>query len=411
VKKLKNKLIITRWKDYIFTILYDGKRMVEVCAEKEDSGQILNNIYVGKVKNIVKNINSAFVDIGGNRVCYYSMEENKKPIFTGQKSNNKLCEGDDIIVQVLREQVKTKPPMVTCNLNFTGKYAVLAVGKHGIGVSNKIREEEEKKRLKEIVEPYVAEDYGFIVRTNAKGIAADRLTKEVSGLIKRYKDLIERGKHRVSYQLLEKSPPLFLSEIRDVYRDILEEIVTDDIEIYEEIREYLKEYQPDDEKMLRLYQDDQLSLRKLYSLEHELDQALREKVWLKSGAYLVIQPTEAFVVIDVNTGKYIGKKKTEETFLKINLEAAEEIARQLRLRNLSGIVVIDFIDMEKEENRELLMERFREMLKKDPVPVYLVGMSKLNLVELTRKKVRRPLHEQLMTSCPCCKGRGYVTDW
>ncbi len=209
---------------------------------------------------------------------------------------------------------------------------------------------------------------------------------------------MKESSSRTCYSCLYKNLPAYITGIRDSYAGKLEEIITDCPDLYDQLKEYLENSQKEDAEKLKLYTDDLLSLGKLYSLENALSKALDKRVWLKSGGYLVIEPTEAMVVIDVNTGKYEGKKKLEETVLKINLEAAAEIARQLRLRNLSGIIMVDFIDMNQEAHKEALMDALRAAVAKDPVKTVVVEMTRLNLVEITRKKLRRPLYEQVANS-------------
>ena len=389
------KLIVTKRQDKIISALYDEKDMIQVNVDDTKNISILGNIYVGKVINIVKNIDAAFVEIAEGVMCYLSLTENIHPIFCNIKNNDKINIGDEIIVQVSKEGVKTKAPVVTCNLNFTGKYVVLTHGKTMIGTSNKITQESEKSRLKKIVGEYRNSDYGFIIRTNSSGAGEEFIREEINSLISLYKEVREYGIHKSRFSLLYETPAGFICEIRDGYQTQLDEIITDDSWIYEKIRSYLSDFQKEDLEKLRMYQDQLLSLSNLYSIESRLENALREKVWLKSGGSLIIQPTEALTVIDVNTSKAIrGKKKAEETFLKINLEAAVEIAKQLRLRNLSGIIIIDFINMEDTDNRKFLMKELRILLEKDPIKTTVIDMTALNLVEVTRKKVRRPLYEQ-----------------
>lgn len=211
-----------------------------------------------------------------------------------------------------------------------------------------------------------------------------------------YHKIRKFGVHQQRFSLLYQTPPNYICDIRDSYTDNVEEFITDDEELYAHMKAYLETYQSEDLGKLRLYKDDLLSLTNLYGLNDKLSDAIRPMVWLKSGGSLVIQPTEALTVIDVNTGKAVaGKKKVQETFLKVNREAAKEIAKQIRLRNLSGIIIIDFIDMELKKDQDLLMEELEEYFKKDPVKTMLVDMTALGLVEVTRKKVRKPLHEQV----------------
>ena len=210
---------------------------------------------------------------------------------------------------------------------------------------------------------------------------------------------MEKAKFRTFGSVLHRNNPAsWLTALRDTYKEDLSEIVTDDPILHEKIQDYLEQYQKEDLDKLRFYQDPVLPLIKLYSLESALDGALKERVWLKSGGYLIIQPTEALTVIDVNTGKFDGRRQKQDTFLKINLEASKEIARQLRLRNISGIIVIDFINMEDDACRRQLMETFEFELRRDPVKTALIDMTVLELVEVTRKKVRRPLYEQIRGS-------------
>jgi len=376
---MNRKLIITRFEEKIITALFENDEVVELHCSEPDS--LLGNIYVGKVKNIVRNINAAFVEIEKGIECYYPLEPD---------SNLKV--GDELIVQVSKEAVKTKAPTVSTNLNFTGKYAVITSEDTRIGVSAKLKAAD-KERLQEIATPYVSDRYGIILRTNAKDVEESILKQEIEHLIEQYNDLMNKASTRVCYTCLKKASKQYIEDLRNMYQDGTCEIIVEDADIYEELAEYLKVEQPEDLEKLRFYQDKLLPLHKLYSLEKHISDALKEYVWLKSGAYLVIQPTEALTVIDVNTGKCISKKKDDETYLKINMEAAKEAAKQIRLRNLSGIILIDFINLTKSEYMEQLLRDFERELKKDRIETSLVDVTKLQLVEVTRKKVRKPFHE------------------
>lgn len=402
---MENKLVITKKDNVIISAFFEGKDMVQVSLNASEEEGILGNIYLGKVKNIVKNINAAFIEIEDGRMCYYSLGENHYPIMAKEnsydKNDGKLNEvklkmGDELIVQVAKEDVKTKAPVVSSNLNFTGKFIALTYGKLTIGVSTKITEEKERKRLKEIAKKYQNKEYGFIIRTNAAYIPEEKIIAEIQTLISSYEQLREYGVHKSRFSLLYKTPPNYICDLRDSYTVNVEEFITDDEVLHHNMKEFLEAYQPEDLVKLRLYQDNLLTLSNLYGVNDKLNEAVRPMVWLKSGGSLVIQPTEALTVIDVNTGKAVaGKKKVQETFLKVNREAAKEIAKQIRLRNLSGIIIIDFIDMELKKDQELLMSELEEYFKKDPVKTTLVDMTALGLVEVTRKKVRKPLHEQV----------------
>ncbi|WP_312425941.1 ribonuclease E/G [Lacrimispora sp.] len=391
-----NKLIITRWNGSVITLLQSGKEAVQVNLEPEENQSVLGNIYIGKVNHIVKNINAAFVDIGGGQMGYLNLSD-ADILFVDQRPyNGKLRQGDEIIVQVERDAVKTKAPVLTGNLNVTGRYFVLTSGKKQIGFSTKITDQAWKQEMKSYLESRKAEDFGMIVRTNAYKVPKEELESELIQLMDSFKEMLDNAKHRTCYSLLYSSAPSYLTGLRDSLKSSLEAVITDEPDIYEAIKDYLNQCQPEDLRLLTMYEDHLLPLGKLYRIEKTMKEALGKRVWLKSGGYLVIEPTEALVVIDVNTGKYSGKKELRETIKKVNLEAAEEIGHQLRLRNLSGIIIIDFIDMEAEEDRRMLMERLDGILSKDPVKTTVVEMTKLNLVEVTRKKIRKPLYEQAL---------------
>lgn len=393
---MSQKLIITKLDQHIISAIYEGNEMLQVNLDKGQKKSILGNIYVGKVKNIVKNIDAAFVEIADGKMCYLAINENPNPIFLKPKSNNRISVGDELLVQIVKEDVKSKAPVVTTNLNFTGKYCVLIHGKSTIGVSAKIEDDEERKRLKGIMMKFVGDSYGFIVRTNAMHISEERISEEIQVLANQYFAVKEYGIHKTPFALIHQTPPGFICDIRDGFADSIDEIQTDDRELYESIHNYLSQYQKEDLPKLKFYEDELISLVNLYSIRTKLEQAIHGKVWLKSGGTIIIQPTEALTVIDVNTGKAIsGKKKSQDTFFKINMEAAKEIAKQIRLRNLSGIIIIDFIDMELKEYKDRLMKELDELFRSDPIKTTLVDMTALNLVEVTRKKVRKPLHEQL----------------
>ncbi len=392
-----DRLIVTQLNDRVCTAAVSGSRITQLMMEPEDSSSLLNNIYIGKVQKVVGNINAAFVDIGGGRTGYYSLDENKEHLFVSP-STGKLKAGDEIVVQVSRDAVKTKAPVLTGKLAFTGRYCVLTAGKTGVGFSNKIGDNKYKARIRSMLNEALAEDgdrFGIIVRTNGAGATDEVLLQEYRQLKDMYLKLSKEASCRTCYSCIYRALPGYIAAIRDSYSGTLDGIVTDIPAYYEELKDYLEKYQAEDADKLTLYEDKLLPLSKLYSLDSALEHALNKHVWLKSGGYLVIEPTEAMVVIDVNTGKYSGKKKMQDTICRINMEAADEIGRQLRLRNLSGIILIDFIDMEREEDREMLMRHLGDVVSKDPVKTTVVDMTRLNLVEVTRKKVRKPLYEQV----------------
>lgn len=396
---MKRKILIEKTEEQIRTFFLENDEIVEIhCApaDEESAGRhLLGNIYVGKVKNIVPNIGAAFVEIESGVNCYYDMKDAEHAVFTHKSGKKPLCIGDELVVQISKEAVKTKAPTVTGNISFTGRYAVLTHGNIRIGVSSKIPKkvrEEYKERLRQ----FQNDRFGIIVRTNAKEAPFQDVLDEISRLRDEYERILSAAPTRVCFSCLRSAPPSYISDLKNVYMEGMEEIIVGDRELYTRIQNYFAEEIPEKEGLLRLYDDESYPLGKLYSTQTAIEKALREKVWLKNGGYLVIQPTEALTVIDVNSGKNAGKGKNEEGIMKINLEAAREAAKQIRLRNLSGIIIIDFINLESEENVSLLLKEFRMRLAEDPIQATLVDITPLNLVEVTRKKVHRPLYEQIV---------------
>lgn len=397
--------------NFIVSALYDeNKKMLEASLNSPEEEGILGNLYIGRVENVVKNLNAAFIRISPDQICYYSMDEYKNPLFTKKISQKKpLVEGEELVVQVSREALKTKEPAVTTNLNFTGKYAVLTTENQSIGISSKLSKTD-RERLKQLVEDIEHPDFGLILRTNAASASDDEILAEIKALAEEWQTLKETAKHQTYYTCLKKEPPAYIKEIVNLPTTSIDELITDDRALFEQLCNMygvaeadlwtkgsvsvpIDEVKANERLTLRYYHDPLLRLSALYSVKSSLENALAEKVWLKSGAYLIIQPTEALTVIDVNTGKNVAKKDIHENFLKINKEAAIEIAYQLRLRNISGIIVVDFMNLTSKDAEAELMSTFRAELKKDPIPTQLVDMTKLGLVEVTRKKLRKSLAE------------------
>lgn len=376
---------MTKRDENIVTSVMENEEIVELHISNTEEKYRLGNIYIGKVKKIVSNIQAAFIEIDKGVECYYDMTE---------RGNKPIRVGEEFIVQISREAIKTKQPSVTRKISFTGKYCVLTVGDNRISFSSKI-DKEKRKELQTFMEVYRSKEYGFILRTNAKGAAVSEITEEIERFISEYEYLFRIAPTRVCFSCLKENEKPYIADLKNIYQEGLTDILIEDKEIYNHVYSFLQREQPEDLGKLQLYEDKQLPLAKLYSIESVLQNALKERVWLKSGAYLVIQPTEALTVIDINTGKCVGKKKDDVVYLKINMEAAKEAAKQIRLRNLSGIVLIDFINLDDKEKREELLNYFRGHLRKDPIQTVLVDVTKLQLVEITRKKVRKPLYESI----------------
>lgn len=394
---MKRKLLIEKRDNRIRTYFIEDGDIAEIHSASASGGEAdrhrLGDIYIGKVSNIVPNIGAAFIEIEKGVNCYYDMKDVKSAIFTHKSGNKALCAGDELVVQISRESVKSKAPTVTGNLSFTGRYAVLTHGNTRIGVSSKIPKalrEEYKREL----ETFRNDDFGIIVRTNAKDAPFEAVTEEISTLKEEYYSLVRTAQTRVCFSCLKSAPPSYIADLKNVYMDGMEEIIVGDKDLYTRIHMFFQSEIPEKLSLLRLYDDPSFPLDKLYSTQTALDKALSERAWLKTGGYLIIQPTEALTVIDVNSGKTASRSDSETGAMKVNLEAAKEAARQIRLRNISGIILVDFINMKEEENTQKLLHEFRYYLSKDPIQTTLVDMTPLNLVEVTRKKVRRPLWEE-----------------
>ena len=387
------RIIITKLDNSIIFALYDDLTMIEVNLEDANCRSVLDNIYIGKVKKVVKNINAAFIDIGINKDCYYSYEDNSNPIFVKGTKNPRPCVGDEIIVQVSKEANKLKAPSLSSSLRFSGNYVLVTTGEEGLGVSRKIGSER-KSELESLISQLQLRDTSIIVRTNAAAAANKDIITELKNINQIITNDIENWKHRTCFSLLWQSAPAYLTLLKNISLSAYDEILTDDEIIFSQLKEFIQKNYPAELSRLKLY-NDTYPLIKLYSMEKNLKEALSKRIWLKSGAFLIIEPTEALTVIDVNSGKNVSRKNKEENIMSINKEAATEIIRQLRLRNLSGIILIDFIDMYKDEYKNELISYVKELASSDPTGITVFDITRLGLMELTRKKIRKPLHEQI----------------
>lgn len=398
-RTLSERIIITKaplkegWgQEFFLAAAFDEKRMTQIQVEAVSKSSILGNIYIGRVENIATNIQAAFVNIAKGVSCFLPLEEAKNAVFTKKNGKKDLCIGDELLVEVTREKQKNKPASVSANLNFSGKYLILTTGNHLLGISKKLHATE-RERLQALLKDQITDTFGIVVRTAAKDASDEEILKELEMLTKQCHACLQGAMHRTAFTRLREAPPFYLQFLKNRNLTEVQKITTDIPSVHEVLLQHLQDTK--EAEKLHLYTDTQVSLFALYSLTHELERALHRQVWLPSGAYLVIDPTEALTVIDVNSGKNIKKKAREELVFSVNVEAAHEIARQLILRNISGICIIDFIDMKEKEHREELMHILRMDLKKDKVPATLVDITRLGLVELTRKKVQKSLKEQL----------------
>ncbi len=386
-----NTLIVTHYKNRILTALLSESEVLELSVAPEKSE--LGNIYTGRVNRVVKNLNSAFIDYAPGETGYYSLTDDPEAILSSGIMKTP-APGDEVIVQVSREAVKSKDPTLTSNLNFAGRYAVLTPMQRSVGFSSKITDHDWKDEIRLRLEELLDGRVGVVVRTNAYG-EDEKLLTEVKLLSGNFRQVLSKAGTSPPYTVLYEEEPEYIKTIRNAPKDSLGSIITDDERIFGTISQALAKGDAEERDKLSFYDDKQISLLKLYSLETALRQAQQKRVWLRSGGYLIIEPTEAMVVIDVNTGKYTGNISMDETIKRINIEAAREICHQLRLRNLSGIIMIDFIDMKSAEDRDQLLRELRQKASQDPVKTTVVDITRLGLVEMTRKKSRRPLYEQL----------------
>ena len=396
---ITSKLLLTKYQNGILSLLMKNNRIEEISySSQNDSGKI-GDIYVAKVLNVVKNINAAFIDYQKGKRGYLPISSKYVPVLLNRTYDGRILAGDEILVQMEKEAIREKEPVFTMNLSLAGKYSVVTNANTTKSVSSKLGKQD-RERLRECT-PSECE-YGIVIRTNAKELLQrddlSALETECSQLIMQMDKLLREGIHRTCYSQVYQAPASYLTDLRDHTSWEYEQIVTDDEMIYHEVEGFLSTYMPEKKEQLTLYQDEAITLHKLYGIETKIQELLQTKVWLNSGAYLVIEQTEAMYVIDVNSGKNIAKKPTDSYILSINLEATKEIMRQIRLRNLSGIILIDFINMEETSMKEQLMQELKKLARLDRIPTTIVDMTALGLVEITRKKTKRSLKAQLNLS-------------
>lgn len=402
------RYVITRYRDGILSFVSDpgtGKMESVVFTHSDEniSDAKIGDIFVAKVKNVARQINAAFIDYAPDKKGYLPIHTDYAPVLTNRRYDGRILAGDEILVQLEKEAVRTKDAVFTTNLSLAGRYSVVSYGNTYKGVSRKCIKAE-KEQLRAAIPGET--DYGVVIRTNAVSLLHTLDTKEdddtdvlqpvrdeISCLNGKMSALLQNGPHRTCYSQIWKAPSPYLTHMRD--EGILyQQIVTDDPQICDEIKEFAELYMPEQLTRISLYQNDDYPLYKLYRVETQLEELLGRKVWLKSGAYLVIEKTEAMYVIDVNSGKNISKKDADEYIYQINLEAAREIMRQIRLRNLTGMILVDFINMEDRQKEEALLQELRVHARKDRIQTDVIDMTVLGLVEITRKKTLKSLAEQ-----------------
>ena len=408
-KGLDRQLIITSSSKLTLYAIYENNEPVELRVEDKELAKETGNIYKGKVKKIIPAMNAAFVDIGEEREAFLPLKD-FCPDMVHDKNCKDLKEGKSVIVQVRRSAINTKGAKLSCKIALPGKYLVLLPYSNHIGVSSKFPDElkkELREHIKEVLEPFNQENYGFIVRTSAKDIPDELIIEDFLSLKETWFNILNRAKKVKSPSLLYEESFKVFSIIRD-YACQFSRIVIDDIYIYKQVKNYCKENFPEFDIKISFFRRKKETLYSIYRLDSVINKILSTHIWLNNGGYIVIEETEALVAIDVNSGKNCKQRTLEEMAFNINLEAAKEIVKQIRLRDLGGIIVIDFIDMKEKENMEKLLNFLSKLFKNDKKPVKIKGFTSLGLLELTRKKSEESLVTKLSNICITCRGKGYI---
>jgi ribonuclease G len=353
---------------------------------------------------------SAFLYVGDivlDRMMYEEFDDSDVRIDRNERIEGVLEDGQELIVQVSREPIGQKGTRVTSKITLPGRLLVLMPATDHVGVSRRIEQEEERKRLAALLKQICPSGYGVIARTASEGKSSEELEADLSFLIRIWESIQEKSKSARAPSILHQELGIIFRVIRDLHSHNLKKIVVDDEFVYKKVADFVKEYLPEEGCEVTHF-DEKDPIFEAYRIEIEIAKLLHKKIWLKSGGYIVLDYTEALTVIDVNTGRYLGKKDLEDTILRTNLEAVKEIAYQVRLRNIGGIIVIDFIDMERKESRELVFQTLIETLKKDRIKTFAYPISEIGVVQLTRKRTRHNIVSLMSETCPNCDGSGYI---
>lgn len=388
----------------------EDMELEEIYMERLDNFPIVGNIYLGRVKDVLPGMEAAFVDIGIERNAFLYIKEVVMPEedidSVPRKIQHILKPGQEVLVQVAKEPMGKKGARVTTQITLPGRYLVLLPYGEIVGISRRL-DPSERMRLKELCDQIKPKNMGIIVRTAAEKVGLEELSRDLKYLERLWSTLARRIKRAKAPQLIHAEARLPIKVTRDVVTKDFNRIWVDDLKTYKTILAFLKGTSPELVRRVKLYQD-KLPLFDKYGINEEVKKALRRKVWLRSGGYITIDGTEALTAIDVNTGKYVGKTSLEETIFQTNLEAAQEVVRQLRLRDIGGIIVIDFIDMENPHNRDRVFASLNKALEADRIKSRVIEISRIGLVEMTRKNVSDGLLEYLTDRCSCCGGAGKI---
>ncbi len=390
-------------------ILEDGQ-LVEFYTERAEEDQAVGNIYKGRVENVLPGMRAAFVNLGQEKNAFLYVDDahaEERDHHRNRAIQDVVRVGQEVIVQVSKEPIGSKGARVTTNVSLPGRYLVLTPYVETVGVSRRITREAERERLRTLAERLRPRQMGIIVRTVAEGVPEHTLIRDLAYLRRLWNRIKAKARTVQAPALLHREASLVFRTIRDHFDESVDRFVVDDPQAFQRAREIAATLSPKLKQRIHLYSAS-IPLFEARGTEAELDRALKRRVWLKCGGYLVVDETEALTVIDVNTGKNVGTTDLSDTVLNTNKEAAVEIARQMRLRDLSGIIIVDFIDMEGEADESDLVKTLHGALKSDRTRVTVLGMTRLGLLEMTRKKVRESLLSQMTRVCPTCEGRGHI---
>jgi ribonuclease G len=407
-----------------------NNKVVKFVAYRKEAGSIVGNIYQGKVAKVLPGMQACFVEIGQEKSAFLYVDDIIPDEFEFEtdddevrdeadvskykrkrKRDVKITElvkaGDELLVQIVKDPLGTKGARVTTNITIAGRFLVYMPTVSHIGVSRKIEDQDERERLKKAIQSVKSKNGGYIVRTLAEGVKRKALKDDVVFLEKSWKGIQLKTKKAKTGKLVYQELDIILKTVRDYFSIGINKLIIDDRSDYRKVLKFIENFSPSLKRSIKLYSGVD-PLFDVHKIESSLNRALSRKIWLKSGGSIVIDQTEALVAIDVNTGRYVGKRNLEDTITKINLEAVEEIADQLQIRNIGGIIVVDFIDMEKEINREKVVNAFREALKNDKAKTNVLKISEFGLVQMTRQRSSNNLRQMMASPCPYCEGRGFV---
>lgn len=390
--------------------ILEESNICELHIERNSGHGLVGNIYLGVVRRVLPGMQSAFVDIGLERAAFLHivdvLEQRQNPDET-QRIEHMLFEGQSLLVQVIKDPINSKGARLSTQISLAGRFLVHLPQDEHIGVSQRIEDEDERNHLRDRLQNLLPDDsgHGYIIRTSAETATDEELQADILYLTKLWSNIQHQAKVNPPETLLYQDLPLSLRVLRDMFNDNTHEILVDSKENYAKMQEFAAQYAQGSVNKIQLFKGDR-PLFGTHNIEVEINRALQPRVNLNFGSYLIIENTEAMTTIDVNTGGFVGARNFDETIFKTNLEACHAIARELRLRNLGGIIIIDFIDMVSEEHREIVLQELAKALSFDRTRVTLNGFTSLGLVELTRKRTRESLNHILCEPCPSCQGRG-----